>query len=390
MILRTTLLAAELRSARTGCVFLAFALAGCASAPKAPSNELRTESEGNRKNMPLPDALVTPFATIALTNGLSHGPAIELHPVLRPDSSGVGRVLRAGSLTTSHPAGIATAPAVSTAATPLAEPTETNGVIELPFGRSEPVVRCTVLRVCVIELEPGEALADEPLSGDQERWIITRARNGRGGANALVVVKPKACDIATNLVLSTDRRIYTIDLESPPCRPRDTNPKLAFTRRIRFTYPDDSGAAYSVANNARLTISMSTGADNPVTPAPDSPPTRVSPNRDYEVVRERRGPFGLMGVKAVDFPWMPTAVEDDGAHVYITLPPTAKQHAAPVLYALEDDGSRTMLNFTLQDSVIVTDRTFRRGLFVIMNGGQEQTLTFENRAWLKRSSSGRR
>ena len=96
-----------------------------------------------------------------------------------------------------------------------------------------------------------------------------------------------------------------------------------------------------------------------------------------------------MGVKAVDFPWMPTAVEDDGEHVYITLPPAAKQHAAPVLYALEDDGSRTMLNFTLQDSVIVTDRTFRRGLFVIMSGGREQTLTFENRAWFKGAGSGR-
>ena len=191
-------------------------------------------------------------------------------------------------------------------------------------------------------------------------------------------------------MLSTDRRIYTIDLESPPCRPRDTNPKLAFTRRLRFTYPDDTAAAHVVTGDPRLTSAATSNADNPAPPVLDSSPPRVPPNRDYRVVRERRGPFGLMGVKAVDFPWMPTAVEDDGAHVYITLPPAAKQHAAPVLYALEDDGSRTMLNFTLQDTVIVTDRTFRRGLFVIMSGGREQTLTFENRAWLKGAASGRR
>jgi type IV secretion system protein VirB9 len=245
-----------------------------------------------------------------------------------------------------------------------------------------------VLRVCVIELEPGEALVDEPIAGDQERWIITRARNGPSGTNALVVVKPKACDITTNLVLSTDRRIYNIDLESPPCRPRDTNPKQAFTRRIRFSYPDDTVGARRIAD-ASLTTAMTNGAGSAAAAAADSTPPRVPTNREYRVIRERHGPFGLLGAKEVGFPWMPTAIEDDGSHVYITLPPAAKQHAAPVLYALVDDGSRTMLNFTLQESVIVTDRTFHRGLFVIVSGNREQTLTFENRAWLKTPASGR-
>jgi type IV secretion system protein VirB9 len=233
-----------------------------------------------------------------------------------------------------------------------------------------------VLRACVVELEPGEVLVNEPLAGDQARWIIAHARTGPAGANALVVVKPKACNVTTNLVLSTDRRIYDIDLDSPPCSGYTgtaTNPKRAYERHIRFSYPDDSirtskqVAAAIIADSAARVRDAATHA------------SRL--NREYAVVRARHGPFGLFGEEPIDFPWVPTAIGDDGVHVFITLPPEARQHAAPVLYAVEADGSRTIVNYTMRDTVVVTDRTFRRGLFVIAAGEREQKLEFENRAW---------
>jgi hypothetical protein len=52
-----------------------------------------------------------------------------------------------------------------------------------------------------------------------------------------------------------------------------------------------------------------------------------------------------------------------------------------VLYAVESDASRTLVNYTMRDTVIVTDRTFQRGLFVIAAGDREQRLEFENLAW---------
>jgi type IV secretion system protein VirB9 len=251
-------------------------------------------------------------------------------------------------------------------------PVVSNNAIAFPFGYATPLLQCTVLRACVIELEPGETLADDPIAGDQARWIITRAKTGPEGANGLVVVKPKACDISTNLVLSTDRRIYDLDLDSPPCKSRQTNPKQSFVRHIRFYYPDDEVPADSAA---RPLASQDSGS--PTIGASDT----STLNRDYRLVRGRRGPFGVFGRKAVDFPWVPASINDDGARVYITLPAEARKHAAPVLYVLEDDGTRTMLNFTLRESVVVTDRTFRRGLLVIMNGGREQRLEFVNRSW---------
>jgi type IV secretory pathway VirB9-like protein len=275
-----------------------------------------------------------------------------------------------------------------------AAPLATNGdsagdsrIVSFAFGHSEPVLRCTVLRACVVELESGEALVDEPISGDQERWIIARARTGAGGASTLVIVKPKACDISTNLVLSTDRRIYDLDLESPACMGTATNPKQSYTRHIRFEYPDDRSKISVLGGESDGGDGVGTGTprrESGALPVQDSTvPDSFAFNRNYRVVRERRGPFGLFGRKPVDFPWVPTAICDDGAHVYITMPAQARQHAAPVLYAVEDDGSRTMMNFTTRDSVIVTDRVFRRGVFVLASGEREHWLEFENRSWGK-------
>ena len=269
------------------------------------------------------------------------------------------------------------------------------GIVTFAFGDSDPVLSCTVLRACLVELQSGEQLVDEPIAGDQARWIITKARTGAGGASTLVIVKPKACDISTNLILSTDRRIYDLDLDSPACKSGGTNPKQQYTRHVRFEYPDDSARALAsvaaapdgeASSSPHASGSHESQSETSNTFMPDS----AALNRDYRVARGRRGPFGIFGHKPLEFPWLPTMIADDGAHVYITLPPDAKRHAAPVLYAIENDGSRTMLNFTLRDGVIVTDRIFKRGLFVLAAGNSEQRLEFENRSWGRESKPARR
>ena len=63
-------------------------------------------------------------------------------------------------------------------------------------------------------------------------------------------------------------------------------------------------------------------------------------------------------------------------------PETANEHRLrQKLYALEDDKSRSMVNFAIRDGTLVTDRVFRRGVLVVMAGDREQHLVFENRAW---------
>ena len=119
--------------------------------------------------------------------------------------------------------------------------------VAYPYGHSQPTLTCAPLRACVIELEPGEAVLGL-VSGDTERWIIGQTLAGPGGATPLVVVKPTDHDLTTNLLITTDRRIYELTLDAPPAPRRgrrgtasrnssEENPQGLYTRRIRFYYP---------------------------------------------------------------------------------------------------------------------------------------------------------
>lgn len=209
-----------------------------------------------------------------------------------------------------------------------------DGVVEVRFGEEVPVLGCGVLRACRVELQAGERLLSPPALGDAERWLTAQVASGPGGAVPVVVVKPTACGITTNLMIATDRRIYDLDLEAAPCR----GATRIRGRAVRFAYPEAPASAYVSA----------------VDPVGGTLAERAAraPNTAYRM--RRRG----------DFPWVPTRVADDGAHVYLELPPEARSSAAPVLYSL-DSGERTLINYATEGEVFVTDRLFRRAALVI-------------------------
>lgn len=237
--------------------------------------------------------------------------------------------------------------------TGAAHPTTAGPVTLYPFGHATPVLTCTPLRACTIQLEDGEALVHEPIAGDTQRWKITPAAAGGDGRSTIVVVKPTECGITTNTVLSTDRRLYDLTLDSPPCSSRTTNPAGQGGRQIRFYYPDEPVRTAPGAEAAIDTVGIRI----------------VELNRNYRLPRKPK------------FPWTPAEIFDDGAHVYIRVPESARHHEAPVLYALDEDGTRVLVNYTLRGDTYVTDRTFRRGLLVLGSRTSEQTLQLENRAW---------
>ncbi|TIU27595.1 MAG: P-type conjugative transfer protein TrbG, partial [Mesorhizobium sp.] len=68
-----------------------------------------------------------------------------------------------------------------------------------------------------IALEPGESLTGTgPIAaGDTARWIIGDTESGSGATRRIhVLVKPSRADITTNLVITTDRRSYMIELRA--------------------------------------------------------------------------------------------------------------------------------------------------------------------------------
>lgn len=339
--------------------------------------------------------LATLAATLAMPAHAQTTPAGHAgHDLARSDSIRVMAVQNSTSSTSATAIEVATR---EYRASGVARPVAIGNAVAFPYGHSDPVLTCAVLRVCIVELEDGEQIVNEPIAGDQARWIIEPAQAGPGGRNTLVVVKPKACDITTNLVIPTDRRIYDLTLDSPPCNSHSTNPQRSYVRDIRFYYPDADAAQVRDMRNTIASVGPPRGSLRATSAAAAATPSffdRAALNRDYGVRRDRRGPFGMFGQKPLDFPWKPTAIVDDGTHVYIKLPIDAQSHAAPVLYALEDDGSRTMVNYAVREAdgvpTYVTDRVFHRGLLVVMSGAREQHLEFENRAWGKSHTEPRR
>ncbi len=222
--------------------------------------------------------------------------------------------------------------------------------LTFPYGHSQPTLTCTVLRACVIELEAGEIVLTR-ISGDTERWEISPAPAGPDGRTVLIVVKPRDCDITTNLVLATDRRLYDLTLDAPPCRGRSTNPQQPYVRHVRFYYPDETIAQWAKP------------------PGPASvriAPDVLSLNFAYRVKKDRR------------FPWKPAQVFDDGARVYIKLPEEARHAEAPVLFVLEADGSKVLINYSVVGGdTYVTDRLFDRAVLVAGVDGNERRVLIE-------------
>ena len=228
--------------------------------------------------------------------------------------------------------------------------------LSFPYGHSQPTLTCSVLRACIIELQAGEVVLTR-ISGDTERWEIASASAGLEGRTTLVVVKPRDCDITTNLVLATDRRLYDLTLDSPPCKAKGqnaTNPQQAYSRHVKFYYPDETVAEWSKPQPVKL------GADV------------TSLNFRYKLSKDKR------------FPWTPAQVFDDGAHVYVKLPDEARHSEAPVLFILEADGSKTLLNYNVVGDTYVTDRLFDRAVLISGVDGKEQKVLIE------RQDGGRR
>ena len=237
-------------------------------------------------------------------------------------------------------------------ATGVARVVRQGSSLTFPYGHAQPTVTCARLRACVIELEPGEIVLSR-IAGDLTRWEITPAPAGPDGRTTLVVVKPKDCDLTTNLVLATDRRIYDLTLDSPPCRPAPgrsaTNPQDPYARHVRFYYPDQTVAQWS----------------RPAPPRIDADVADL--NFNYEVRRDKH------------FPWRPAQVFDDGAHVYIKLPAAARHREAPALFLVTEDGSRTLINYSVIGDTYVTDRLFNRAVLLAGVDGRERKVVIERR-----------
>ena len=102
------------------------------------------------------------------------------------------------------------------------------------FGEAIPTAFCSPLTICYIELEPGEQLTDTPSVGDAVRWQVAPKIQGREPETVVLEIKPASDAVETNLVIPTDRRLYTIQLVNDP---------EVHTPILAFRWPDSEARA---------------------------------------------------------------------------------------------------------------------------------------------------
>ena len=146
-----------------------------------------------------------------------------------------------------------------------------DGTVMYLYGATLPTLICTPLQVCAIRLQAGEVVNDVH-AGDSARWRITPSMIGSGSAAITnVIVKPTDSGLTTNLIITTDRRSYTIVLKSAV---HEWMPAIGFDypdeqERTWANYKAQQNRATQAAtlptgeNTAALDFGFSMGGDNP-------------------------------------------------------------------------------------------------------------------------------
>jgi type IV secretion system protein VirB9 len=181
-----------------------------------------------------------------------------------------------------------------------------------------------VNEVTDIALEAGEKLLSVS-AGDTVRWVVGDTSSGEGKeAIVHILVKPIGPDLETNLVITTDRRTYHLEMRST---------QATYMASVSWTYPASELVTLRKQRSE--------------TEAAASAPTGV----DVEQLHFR---YRLEG----DAPWKPVRVFDDGSKVYIQFPSGLAQSEAPPLFVIGPDGKPALVNYRVRGTTYIVDRLF--------------------------------
>jgi P-type conjugative transfer protein TrbG len=218
-----------------------------------------------------------------------------------------------------------------------------DGRVVYVYGAGMPVVVCSPLHICVVELQEGEKLVGEPQIGDSVRWQISPATVGRDdGAIPLVVIKPTAAGLDTTMMIPTDRRAYYLRLQS---KPDD------YLARVAFSYPQDQDQEWKRFEQQQSAARAQKD---------DHKDGKVLPDA-VDVV------YWDYAIKGGDPSVRPIRVLDDGVKTYIQMPVATQRTEAPVLVVEGPDGGE-MVNYRVKGDVYVVDRLFNRAALIVGAG----------------------
>jgi type IV secretion system protein VirB9 len=180
-------------------------------------------------------------------------------------------------------------------------------------------------RVTVVSLQPGEELVTVA-AGDTVRWIVGDTSSGAGAELRVnVLVKPTRSGLKTNLVVTTNRRTYLLEL---------TSTEKAWMASVSWDYPKDRMLALQRQSQAaQATAPVDTGLS-------------------LEKIRFR------YAVSGSNPPWKPLRAFDDGEKVYIQFPAGIAQGELPPLFVIGAQGDGQLVNYRFRSPYYIVDRLF--------------------------------
>jgi P-type conjugative transfer protein TrbG len=180
-------------------------------------------------------------------------------------------------------------------------------------------------QVTDIALQPGEALG-AVAAGDTVRWVIGDTASGAGTTKrSHVLIKPFASDLATNLVITTDRHVYHLSLTSTA--------RTAMTA-LSWVYPQDQLIALQKASEAAAA---------------------AAPIASGLAIEQLHFNYMITGDKP---DWRPLRAFDDGRQTFIEFRPDLATGIAPPLFVVGPNGAAELVNYRVRGHFYVVDRLF--------------------------------
>jgi type IV secretion system protein TrbG len=179
-----------------------------------------------------------------------------------------------------------------------------------------------------IALQPGEQLvgAGPVAAGDTVRWIIGDTTSGNGNAQQVhILVKPTRADLATNLIINTDRRTYHLELRAT---------SATYMASVSWSYPQDELIA--IRGRARVAEAAAPIAAGIALP---------SLSFGYRISGDKPD-------------WRPARVFDDGVRTFIEFPESIAQGEMPPVFVIGANGQGELVNYRVSGRYIIVDRLF--------------------------------
>lgn len=181
----------------------------------------------------------------------------------------------------------------------------------------------------MIEFSPKEHIETTSI-GDSEAWQVIPSTH-RGN---ILFLKPLEPNAETNMTVLTDERIYAFELSADTASSYKSA-DLAF--RVRFVYPED---IQEVPKTQKVAVE-------------DYDPLQETGDADWNFSYAYSGARRLRPEKAFD----------DGTFTYLEF---ESQDVTPAVFAVDESGKESLVNFNIQGQYIVIERIGRQ--FTLRDG----------------------